>query len=91
MKRKMKFIVKPLIALEGGSLEDFEKTIMENKKVKKYYKGALKDQTISGSFTLKNLNTVKKKLILVKNTASPKMKEKLQEAVDFINDSITKN
>jgi hypothetical protein len=34
MKRKIKFIVKPLIALKGGSLEDFEKTIMENKKIK---------------------------------------------------------
>jgi hypothetical protein len=63
MKRKMKFIVKPLIVLEGGSLDDFEKTIMENKKVKTYYKEGLKDQTISGSFTLENLNTIKKKII----------------------------
>jgi hypothetical protein len=85
----MKFIVKPLITLEGGSLENFEKTIMENKKVKKYYKDALKNQTISSSFTIENLNTIKKKIILDKKNAPTKVKKKLQKAVDFINESIT--
>ena len=90
MKRKMRFNVKPLIALEGGSsIDDFEKTIMGNKKVKKYYKEAIEDKTISSPFSLENLNIIKKKMVLDKNKAPKRVKESLEEAVTFINDKLT--